>query len=154
MALIANIPPFPKLLAISYLFSAPIVVRKGIFALLLILGEILQPLTTKYDVRYGLITYVSMGAPQRCETQRNNQGFITFSRKLNCERTDKTKKFGLGIIEWRRSSMICLHSLLGPESPTSGGNGSFYPPGTGRTPFTWEIYLPLSGVQRRFRVSS
>ena len=78
MALLANIPPFPKLLAISYLFSAPIVVRKGIFALLLILGEIFQPLTTKYDVRYGLITYVSMGAPQRCETQRNNQGFYNF----------------------------------------------------------------------------
>ena len=65
----------PKLLVISYLFYAPIVVRKDIFALLLILGEIFQPLSTKYDVRHGLITYVTIGAPQRCETQRNNQGF-------------------------------------------------------------------------------
>lgn len=26
--------------------------------------------------------------------------FITFGQKLNCERIDKAKKFGLGMIEW------------------------------------------------------
>ena len=26
--------------------------------------------------------------------------FITFSQKLNCERIDKAKRFGLGMIEW------------------------------------------------------
>ena len=68
----------PKLLTVTNLFSTPTVVREDIFALLLILGEIFQPLTTKYDVRYRLIIYVSMGVPQRCETQRNNQGFYNF----------------------------------------------------------------------------
>ena len=52
--------------------------------------------------------------------------FITFSRKLNCERTDKTKRFGLVIIEWRRSSMICLHSLFLAVNPL---------PLVGRVPF-------------------
>ena len=41
--------------------------------------------------------------------------------------------------------MVCFHSRLGPESPTSGGEGSFYPPGAGRTPFTWEIYTCFQG---------
>ena len=26
--------------------------------------------------------------------------FITLSQKLNCERIDKAKRFGLGMIEW------------------------------------------------------
>ena len=71
----------PKLLTVTNLFSTPTVVREDIFALLLILGEIFQPLTTKYDVRYRSIIYVSMGVPQRCETQRNNRGFYNFKSK-------------------------------------------------------------------------
>ena len=38
--------------------------------------------------------------------------------------------------------------LLGPESAASGGKGSVHPP------LTWEVYLLLPGVQRRFKVSS
>ena len=48
---------------------------------------------------------------------------------------------------------VCLHSLLGPKFSISGDKDIFYPPGTGRIHFTWEIYLLLSGGQKRFKVS-
>lgn len=36
-----------------------------------------------------------------------------------------------------------FYSVLSPRFPISGDKGAFCPAGTGKVPFTWEIYLLL-----------
>ena len=44
----------------------------------------------------------------------------------------------------RKCNNVCLYSLPGPKFPVSGDKNVSFPPGTGRIPFTREIYLSLS----------
>ena len=40
--------------------------------------------------------------------------------------------------KWWNQIEVCLYSLLGPKSPTSGDKNFPLPPGTGRGPFNWK----------------
>lgn len=60
-----------------------------------------------------------------------------------------TKGFGSGVA----SNKVYSDNPLGPNFAISGDTDAFYPPGSGRVPFPWEIYFLFSGGQRKARVS-
>ena len=69
--------------------------------------------------------------------------YLLDKETINLWRIDKTKELGLGVINCWRSNTVCVYSVLSPRFPISGDKGAFCPPGTGKVPFTWEIYLLL-----------
>ena len=75
------------------------------------------------------------------------ESFISFRERNN--------KFMKNWQVWAWGSMlvrdkVCTYSL---KFHISGDMNTFYPPGTGRTPFTWEVYFLLSWGKGRVRVS-
>lgn len=76
--------------------------------------------------------------------------FYTFRQGNN--KYAKTQGFELKHSELG-SNKFCLYRLLSPKFSVSGGEVTFYPPGTGRVFYTWEIYFLHSVGQKRVRVS-
>lgn len=83
---------------------------------------------------------------KRMKTPRRDQSrkllYLFDKETIHLWRTDKAEGFGLQGGKWW-SNMVCLYSLLGPKFPVTGDKD--VPPGTGRVPVTWEMYLLLSG---------
>lgn len=87
-------------------------------------------------------------------------GFMLFrQRNLNLWEIDRTKKTYVGELQIVKNSKqnlglndklvkiigVCLYSFLGSEFSTSGDKDVSLVPGTGRVPFSREIYFLISG---------
>ena len=84
--------------------------------------------------------------------RQNKKQNKTKQKPVNLGRTDKAEDLGLEVINSKKISKVST-TFSGHELPISGDEDALYPSDKGRIPVTWEIYLRLSGGQRRVTVS-
>ena len=111
-------------------------------------GQIITLTYSKLTGKKQIISYVWELIKLWCSKKWPKQeAFISFRQRNN--------KFVKNWQVWTWGSMlvrnkVCTYSL---KFHISGDMNTFYPPGIGRAPFTWEIYYLLPAGKGRVRVS-
>lgn len=93
------------------------------------------------------IIYIHAGAPQKWDSKWPEKGIY-----LDKEAITLWKLIEQGVWAWGSEMVkeykVCLYGLLGPQFPVISDKDTFYCPGTGKVPFTWQIYPWLPSGQR------